>query len=277
MNTTIETSIKNYISRISEKFELDISELEEMWKENLTLKKEKNVKKSIVEENDVEETNNESTEESNEEQNEMTEKEYEKLKKTDLQELCKKRKLKSSGTKAQLIEILMSNTEPAKKVESKKTSKVVTKVDEKVETKSKSKTTKKEVAELPILSKISRPKTVVVRLNKFQNYEDLDTGLVFNKEQYVIGKQNSDGTVDELTPEDIETCRQYTFKYQIPKNLNKNIVAEENIEELINEDEDLIEEGENVEDLEELIDEGEDLEEEEVEDDVEEGDVEDFD
>ena len=69
---------------------------------------------------------------------------------------------------------------------------------------------------------IEQQETVHVRLNKFGHWEHT-TGLVFNNdvEQLVIGIQNNGtGDVDQLTKKEIEICKEYKFKYQIPPNLD---------------------------------------------------------
>ena len=52
----------------------------------------------------------------------------------------------------------------------------------------------------------------------------LKLGLVFSKlDKNVIGKQNEDGTIIELTKNDIELCNKFKFKYILPENLNEKL------------------------------------------------------
>ena len=54
---------------------------------------------------------------------------------------------------------------------------------------------------------------IVIRRNKFNNFEHLDTNLVFdNSSKKVIGKQNINGNIDDLTEEDIDKCNEYKFE-----------------------------------------------------------------
>jgi hypothetical protein len=58
------------------------------------------------------------------------------------------------------------------------------------------------------------------RRNAWKNYEHEETGLVFDwKTEEVIGKQNQNGNIDELSVEDIELCKEYGFKYKLPGKL----------------------------------------------------------
>lgn len=53
------------------------------------------------------------------------------------------------------------------------------------------------------------------RLNKFNNFAFSDTGLILKSktEMYIIGKQLPDGTIQDLTTDDIEICKINKFKY----------------------------------------------------------------
>lgn len=67
-------------------------------------------------------------------------------------------------------------------------------------------------------------KTVVeIKRNKWNNYVHTDSNLVFNNtSQKVIGKQNSDGSILELTIDDINICKQLGFKFILPENLDSS-------------------------------------------------------
>ena len=68
----------------------------------------------------------------------------------------------------------------------------------------------------------------IFRLNKFNNFSFGDTGLIMKSktERYIIGKQLADGTVLDLSEDDIKVCVQYKFKY-CPKYSEKKIKTEE--------------------------------------------------
>ena len=71
-----------------------------------------------------------------------------------------------------------------------------------------------------------------------------------NKEKKVYGKQNSDGSIEPLTKDDINLCNKYKFDYFIPDNLNKESKDDNDLDEEEEELEDL-EEDEDVEEIEE--------------------------
>lgn len=134
-----------------------------------------------------------------------------KLTKPELIELCKSKGLKAKGTKSELIEILSEE-------ENKKT---ILKSQENINTKL--------VAKIP---------SIAIKRNKFNNYEHEETSFVFdNKEKKVYGKQNPDGSISQLSKEDINVCNKYKFAYVIPDNLDTNSnKADDEVEEYIEDD-----------------------------------------
>ena len=51
--------------------------------------------------------------------------------------------------------------------------------------------------------------------NKFGNFEHVPTGFVFdNKTDEAIGKQNNDGTIQPLTLNDIELCKENNWCFR---------------------------------------------------------------
>ncbi len=128
--------------------------------------------------------------------------------------MCKTKKLKVTGTKNDLIELICNydlktqpQPQPQKQSHSppKKLSPALK--DQKV--------IKKLVEKIP---------SIVIKRNQFDNYEHSDTKLVFNnKTQKVYGKQNPDGSISDLTDEDINLCNKYKFQYIIPENLDKKL------------------------------------------------------
>ena len=118
--------------------------------------------------------------------------------------------LKVSGSKCDLI----------KRIEEKELNKVVKKVNA-------------EYKPPPVLKKLVEPiQQIKITRNAFQNYEHEETHFVFdNVTKKVIGKQNSDGTISDLTHDDIDICNKYKFPFVIPENLDKNKTTEEEYEE----------------------------------------------
>ena len=172
--------------------------------------------------------------------------------KTELVTLCKERGLKCKGTKAELIAILQGVKVPDKASSEKKTPPP-----------KKSPPSKKNVPEILKQLKVNIP-TVPIRKNKFGNMEDPKTTFVFDrKTKKVIGKQLEDGTIAELTKDDINICNKEKYEYILPSNLDQQSKLEdEKVEELDEElDEEDIEEEEELEE-EELLEEDDDEEEE---------------
>lgn len=158
--------------------------------------------------------------------------------------MCKKKGLKQSGKKEELYKRLvdcLASAVPAPEVSAKKP--VVS-------------SAKKEDA--PVIKSIKeRTAELAIRKNKYGNFEHVPTGLIFNTDKMVYGKQLPDGTVLELTSIDIDTCNKYKFPFKMPENLN---TSNKNMDDV------------KIEDMEEEL-----LDEEDIEDDVEDEDVEDED
>lgn len=115
------------------------------------------------------------------------------LKKIDLQLKCKEKQLLTTGTKEELINRLLGReTEKPTKGSNKKNK------NQKL-----------------IFQKIIDSKPVLhIRRNKFNNFEDLDTGFVFNENHIAIGKQIDENVVP-LDLNDIEICKDKGFQYEI--------------------------------------------------------------
>lgn len=175
---------------------------------------------------------------------------------------CKQRKLKCSGTKDELISRLTSSGGE-------------TTTEKKAEKKVEPSNTKKTETKASVLSKIVENK-IPIRRNQFGNYEHPPTSLVFDKvTKKIIGKQNDNGSVDDLTSEDIDMCNQYSFEYVLPTNLaKKSTLNDVKVEELGDGDVDGDEEEEYVEEEElnedELLGDDDEEEEEELEEEEEE-------
>ena len=230
IQSEIQKIVNLYIDSVSNKYTLDKNELLSLWDSNTSLK---STQKSV---NVVEDIKKEVTSSSN---NTLI-----KLSKAELVEMCKAKKLKTSGTKQELVDRLSG--------------------EETTITKSVSTKTEKKVSP-PIIKKlIEKIPSIQIRRNKFDNFEHEETSFLFNnKTQKVYGKQNKDGSVSDLTYEDINLCNKYKFSYYIPENLDKK-------ESLKNIDtEELEEEFEVEEELDEEEFEEEDVEEEEEEEEEE--------
>ena len=125
-----------------------------------------------------------------------------------LKSLCKKYKLKRSGKKEDLIKrlILHMNSQDGNK-------------------------------KIKKIKKEDDVGIIQIKRNQFGNFEHFETGLVFSKlDKKVIGKQNEDGTIRELTKNDIEICNKFKFKYIIPENLNNKELDESDSDEEANSD-----------------------------------------
>lgn len=241
LTQAIESVIENYVEKISEKFGLDKSELMAIWNSNET--KTPRAAPRAVPKQSLESID-------------MTDLSIERLtkaSKAELTALCKARSCKCTGTKDVLINRLLGKEEDAPVQKSKK---------EKSEPKAKAKTAKTErgAAATDVVKKLTADIPVIpVRRNNFGNFVHPESGIVFDRATYTaIGKQEDDGKVSDLTDEDIETCKRYKFKYNIPSNLDKNSLENVKIEG--------IDDDSDVEAVEE------DIEEEEIEEDDEEED-----
>ncbi len=168
----INSTMNNYISIISKKYNIKENELYEIWNGN---------------------NNSTHIQTSSSSQNQ----ELEKLSKNELIEICKNKKLKISGSKNDLISRIISLETQNKQPETQQT--IIKKLAEKI------------------------PK-LEIKKNEFGNYEHKETSFVFDsKTQKVYGKQNEDGTISELSSEDINLCNKHKFSYLIPNNLDKKI------------------------------------------------------
>ena len=117
-------------------------------------------------------------------------KEYIKLSKIELQNLCKEKGLKVSGTKTDLMLRLQGGEVEVKK------------------------TTKKKHIPLILQKILHHAPKINVKRNQHGNYEDPDTHLCFSESSMkVIGKQLDDGTMGELSEEDKLLCDRNMFEY----------------------------------------------------------------
>lgn len=133
---------------------------------------------------------------------------YNALTRVQLKTICKERNMKLPSTlkKSELIAFLKGEL-PVNSIKSEKV---------------KSKKFQPSASAKVISAIFGNCGSVVVRRNGFGNFEHKKTGFVFNnKSLRVIGKQLEDGTVTDITKEDIELCNMWKFKFDLPLNLNK--------------------------------------------------------
>ena len=233
---TVDDTVELFINNISKKFNIDIEELHSLWKNGDNNNKSilKNVEEKVQVEN-------------SETHDELRSDVIFTYNKAELVALCKKYGHKCSGVKMTLIKRLLG-----------KDSSDNTQVK-----KPKKKNVKKE--DPPVIQNIKQniPK-IIIRRNKFNNFEHLDTGLIYDdKQKLIIGKQNLDGSIDYLTEEDIDKCNAYKFKYKLPENLDKNTkLSDIKIDDLSEDEED--EKVEEVHEEDELLSDDEDEKVEEV-------------
>ena len=240
----IETVIKFYVESVSEKYNLDKNELLELWTgSNKSLSQ-----KTAVETIDM---------------NDLSVERLHKCNKAELIALCKSKGHKCTGTKENLIDRLLGkeNTsvskKPEKNIETKEKA-VVKKVER---TSGNTDVIKKLTADIPVIP---------IRRNVHGNLEHPETSLVFDrKTETVVGKQEDDGTISELTDEDIESCKRFKFKYKIPDNLDKKDSLQNiKIKELDDNDSDIeIEDRESEDEEVEIEDDDDEDQEETVEED----------
>lgn len=242
---SIENSIEAYANLISVKFNLDANEIKQLWYDN----------NQDFTNKPVEHTNSKPVENANskpvepDKHNDDFKLKLAKSSVAELKVMLKSKGLKVGGKKADLIARILNgdDSKPKKKTKvQKNTPKIIKELTENIS-------------------------HIQIRRNSFGNFEHHETRLVFNKEtQEVIGKQNDDGTLSDLTKEDIESCNKYKFKYVLPENLNKqtsldNVKIDEMEDDEDEDEEDEDETKENSSNELEINDE-EDEDEEELED-----------
>ena len=212
LTKTIDEVIQTFITRVSNKYNLDNDDLKSLWEGDVVKsKKPKKVVTTPVDDSPPGEIDHEVLLKCN---------------KAELVALCKAHGHKCSGTKSILMNRLLGKEE-ASTPESKP--------------KSKSKKTKAAVKATPVAKKLTaKIPNILIRRNQYNNYEHPETGLIFdNDSKIVIGKQNDDGSVDPLTEEDIDQCNAFKFKFKIPIDLDsKSTLVDVNVDELSEEDED---------------------------------------
>lgn len=248
---SINEIVHNYIIQISSKYELDANDLLELWEGESNETENKTVNNNKKKPSNTTVINNKESEELN------------KLTKQKLIELCKSKGKKCTGTKVELISYLLSDTTSSNATTSITTSNATTS----------NATTSSNITQQELKNNkpvIPKPVSLAISKNKYGNFEHRETSFIFdNKTKKVIGKQNENGTVSELSKDDINLCNKFKFQYILPENLNKKTNLDDIHVDDLDDDEEIIEEEEEIE--EELGDEDFDEEiEEEVEEEYEE-------
>ena len=223
LDNAIDKTIKDYAQLIAKTYNLDADKLLELWNNG--------AKKSTKKIESESETKTSA---------DLDPVYLLKCKKPELQALCKKRGVRSTGTKAQLIGYLQGK-EPTSSSKSKKSS-------SKSSAKSKKSSAKKQA---PLLKNmVKKVPVIAIRKNQYGNHEHPDTHLVFdNKLKKVVGVQQDDGSIASLTKLDIDMCNKFKFAYVLPDNLDNGKLDDEKVDELDDDldDEEFEEEFEEVE------------------------------
>jgi hypothetical protein len=234
LKLAIEDSVKEFFKTLSKKYELDENELVSLWngKESSVVEKKKSPKKT--------ESPKLETQKEDKKEPEITKEKIMTATRDMLAAMCKAKGLKMSGKKDELVQRLLESLGNSDKKE--------------VVKKTPPKSSKKEE---PVVLKTVKEKSghLEIRKNKFGNFEHVETGLVFNGDKMVYGRQMEDGGVSELLPEDIEACKKYKFPYKLPENLSVNKSLDDVKVEDIDDEEELDEEDMEQEELEEELEE----------------------
>lgn len=214
LTKTIDEVIQTFITRVSNKYNLDNDDLKSLWEGDVV---KSNKPKKVV-----------TTPVDDSPPGEIDHEVLLKCNKAELVALCKAHGHKCSGTKSILMNRLLGKEEastPKSKPKSKKSKAAQQAV----------------VKATPVAKKLTANiPNILIRRNQYNNYEHPETGLIFdNDSKIVIGKQNDDGSVDPLTEEDIDQCNAFKFKFKIPIDLDsKSTLVDVKVDELSEEDED---------------------------------------
>jgi hypothetical protein len=181
--TGLNSIIDKYIAIVSQRYNIDENELQQLWsnKNGVNEVPSASIPKSTIKSSDSELNN---------------------LTKTELIQLCKSKNIKVSGSKNELIERILN-------IEGNKEEKPISQ--------------SKQLVQQPIIIKklVEKIPKLEISKNNYGNFEHKESGLVFdNKTQKVYGRQNSDGSVSDLTHEDINICNKYKLLYTVPNNFD---------------------------------------------------------
>lgn len=133
----------------------------------------------------------------------------------ELKVFCKSRGLAVSGKKDELVSRLTSYIKNGGGTKEEGDPKEVKKASSKGEPKT---------LVQAVIEKIKEANAPVIKIrkNEFGNYEDTVSKIVM-KDNVAIGLQRSDGSVGDLTQEEIELCKARRWQYKTPTNLDAEI------------------------------------------------------
>jgi len=229
-HNAIDEVISNFALSIALKYNLNKDELLSLWK-TTSVKVDDKIKQEIPIEKELLESSIQDKK-STDEKSEFTLEELSSKKKTELQGICKDRKLKVTGKKEEIIDRILSFKIQQKSINS----------------------TKSNSAKTLLQSLNTPPPAIRIRRNAWGNYEHPEHHFVFDKvTEVVVGIQLDNGTVKDLDEESIELCNKYKYKYVLPDNLDKNTKSINDIKLNVDEDEDDIMEDDDIEELEEEL------------------------
>ena len=168
-----------------------------------------------------------------------------KLKKNELVDICKSKKLPVSGNKTDLINRILG-PDPTTTTTNTNTNPTTTN-----KPKSSKQTTKqlKTIQEKPIFKKIQEQFTeekkepILIKRNQHGNFEHIETKLIFSITKKVIGVQGDDGEIKNLSIRDVENVYKYHFELDPSVIINDTMTSlgitdekdeDKRIEELLN-------------------------------------------
>lgn len=234
--------IRDFCHSISTEFNISEEKCYQLWSQSFSNEKNE-------ETNEVKEDSSKRNEEDPD--LEITKEKIMEATKDGLIAMCKKRGLKQSGKKDELYKRLMDSLIAS---HNSSTSNSSTNANEKKIVKNDAPKVKTGGTVIDKIKEQSRVFEQVLRKNKFGYYMHTETCLVFNTDKMVHGRQNMEnGSILDLTVEDIEICKKFKFPYKIPENLNSsknlNDVKIEEIEDEVLDEDDIEEEEEEEEEI----------------------------
>lgn len=231
LKKNIENIIQQYTQVVSKKYQLDENELLQLFYGT--------IQKTTLNQSKKE------TKLDNVDMGDLSVERLSKCTKVELNALCKTKGLKCTGTKEVLLQRLLGKEDQPveKKVAKTTVSKPVSKVEKKPSI---------------IQNLLSNKENKIARKNEFGNWFYPGTRIVLNEKLCAIGVQEEDGTVGDLTDDDIEECKKYKLTYKIPNNLDKktdleNVRIEELEQDGVEDEQELVEDDDE-EEIEEIVD-----------------------
>jgi len=243
LKKNIENTIYQYTEVVSQKYNIDQKEILELFNGENTINvvlPKKQTKKTL----------------DNVDMNDLSSERLSKCTKPELSALCKSKGLKCTGTKDVLLQRLLEKDDNGDKLESKKNETVGKKTqNKKVEVKSKKASNTNPAVIQKLVQETKQP---LARRNEHGNFFYPGTRIVLDKKANAIGVQEDDGTVSDLTDDDIDECKKYKISYKMPTNLDKktdleNIKVEELDEDNLENTDEIVEE-EEIEEIQEIED-----------------------